>query len=166
MSPPDSVIPLPNEKGDITHNNLEENDDKVIISQDTNPTWSWLARHRGLVRCVKLSVMAALILGWWISATVLLATRHRWIVQTVFAWAFIAIIAFRVIPNSVVTRPVKAVWVPLVERPFFSLPRFARYGLGWLAVVAIVMSSAFGHGVENVCSSRNVLFLLNTRPSH
>lgn len=31
-----------------------------------------------------------LILAWWISATVLKATRHRWVVQTVLAWSFIS----------------------------------------------------------------------------
>lgn len=52
-----------------------------------------------------LSTVAATILGWWISATILPATRHRWyaqcrsvhyvvvhetrIIQTFFAWAFI-----------------------------------------------------------------------------
>jgi concentrative nucleoside transporter, CNT family len=54
-----------------------------------------------------LTALALLILGWWISATVLKATRDRWyalyfhssrpsylcdrnrIVQTIFAWAFI-----------------------------------------------------------------------------
>jgi CNT family concentrative nucleoside transporter len=36
-----------------------------------------------------LSGFLLLILAWWISATVLKATRHRWIVQTLFAWTFI-----------------------------------------------------------------------------
>jgi len=52
-----------------------------------------------------LSTVAATIIGWWISATILPATRHRWyaqhwsvcyvvthetrIVQTLFAWAFV-----------------------------------------------------------------------------
>ena len=52
-----------------------------------------------------LSAVATTILGWWISATILPATRHRWyaqrqsvyyvvvhetrIVQTFFAWVFI-----------------------------------------------------------------------------
>ncbi|KAG8841915.1 hypothetical protein FRB91_004563, partial [Serendipita sp. 411] len=49
-----------------------------------------------------LAGLALLILGWWISATVLEATRHRWIVQTLFAWFFIFVIAFRFLPNSIV----------------------------------------------------------------
>jgi concentrative nucleoside transporter, CNT family len=111
---------------------------------------SWLSRNRRLVRRLRLFALAALILGWWISATVLHETRHRWIVQTLFAWSFIAIIAFRFIPNSVVTRPVEAVWNPLVQKPFFALPKYARYGLGWLALLAIVLGSAFGFKLENV----------------
>lgn len=111
---------------------------------------SWRSRNRSLVRRLRLFALAALILGWWISATILHATRHRWIVQTLFAWSFIAIIAFRFIPNSVVTRPVEAVWNPLVKKPFFALPKYVRYGLGWLALLAIVLGSAFGFELENV----------------
>jgi CNT family concentrative nucleoside transporter len=116
---------------------------------------SWVSRNHSLVRRLKLFALAALILGWWISSITLHATRHRWIVQTFFAWSFIAIIAFRFISNSVVTRPVEAVWIPLVQKPFFTLPKYVRYGLGWLALLAIVLGSAFGSKLENV------RFLLN-----
>lgn len=105
---------------------------------------SWLSRHHLLVHRVVLISLAALILGWWVSATILTATRHRWIVQTLFAWFFLAIIAFRFIPNSVVTRPVEAVWVPVVQKPFFALPRSVRLAMGWGALLAIVFGSAFG----------------------
>ncbi|CUA74577.1 Solute carrier family 28 member 3 [Rhizoctonia solani] len=91
-----------------------------------------------------LAAVALVILGWWISATVLKATRHRWIVQTFWAWFFILIIAFRFIPNSVVTRPVSAVWQPIISRPFFSLSYHVRLGMGWLALLGIVFGSAFG----------------------
>jgi len=111
---------------------------------------SWVSRNHSLVHRLKLFALAALILGWWISATILRATRHRWIVQTFFAWSFIAIIAFRFIPNSVVTHPVDGVWIPLVQKPFFTLPKYVRYGLGWLALFAIVFGSAFGSNLENV----------------
>ncbi len=99
---------------------------------------------------MRLFALAVLILGWWISATIIHATRHRWVVQTFFAWSFIAIIAFRFIPNSVVTRLVKAVWIPLVQKPFFALPKHVRYSLGWLALLVIVLGSAFGFKLENV----------------
>jgi hypothetical protein len=111
---------------------------------------SWFSRNRSLIRHLKLFALAVLVLGWWISATVLYATRHRWIVQTFFAWSFIAIIAFRFIPNSFVTHPVEAVWIPLVQKPFFALPKYIRYGLGWLSLLAIVLGSAFGFELENV----------------
>ncbi|EIN11958.1 hypothetical protein PUNSTDRAFT_142157 [Punctularia strigosozonata HHB-11173 SS5] len=100
-------------------------------------------------RPVILGALAALILGWWISATVLKATRHRWIVQTLFSWFFILVIAFRFIPTTVISRPIEAVWQPLVSRPFFQLPRQVRYGLGWLALIAIVFGSAFGFKLEH-----------------
>jgi concentrative nucleoside transporter, CNT family len=143
-----STTSLPNEKQDVP--NGDEAVIDVSIDKDLDAQPSWLIRNRDLVRRVKLCALAALILAWWISATVLRDTRHRWIVQTLFAWSFIAIIAFRFIPNSVVTRPVEAVWIPLVQRPFFALPKFVRYGVGWLALLAIIMGSAFGFKVENV----------------
>jgi CNT family concentrative nucleoside transporter len=111
---------------------------------------SWFFRNRSLIRHLKLFTLVALVLGWWISATILHATRHRWIVQTFIAWSFVAIIAFRFIPNSVVTHPVEAVWIPLIQKPFFALPKYVRYGLGWVALLAIVLGSAFGFELENV----------------
>ncbi|RDB25308.1 Solute carrier family 28 member 3 [Hypsizygus marmoreus] len=95
-----------------------------------------------------LSALALVILGWWVSSTVLKKTRHRWIVQTFFAWSFILIIAFRYIPNSVVTRPVGAVWEPLVQRPWYSLPYRTRLAVGWLCLLGIVFGSAFGFPLE------------------
>lgn len=70
--------------------------------------------------------------------------------QTVWAWFFILVIAFRFLPNSVVTRPVEAVWEPAISRPFFKLPYKARLGLGWLALLAIVFGSAFGFELTKV----------------
>jgi concentrative nucleoside transporter, CNT family len=115
---------------------------KIVLSR--------FSGNHSLFRHLKLFALAALILGWWISATVLHATRHRWIVQTFFARSFIAIIAFRFIPNSIFTHPVEAVWIPLIQKPFFALPKYVRYGLGWLALLAIVLGSAFGFELENV----------------
>ena len=145
---------IPRLSGDAA-DNISNN---VFIIGSNNP--SWFSRNRSLIRHLKLFALAALILGWWISATILHATRHRWIVQTFFAWSFIAIIAFRFIPNSIVTRPVEAVWIPLIQNPFFALPKYARYGLGWLALLAIVLSSAFGFGLEIVRYFSNLSFFL------
>ena len=128
----------------------EANLNEVTVIDLNKNKPSWLSRNHSLVLPLWLFALAALILGWWISATVLPATRHRWVVQTFFAWSFIAIIAFRFIPNSVVTRPVEAAWNPLIKEPFFALPKYARYGLGWLALLAVVLGSAFGFKLENV----------------
>lgn len=46
---------------------------------------SWYERRKPLVNRLLLVGLAALIFGWWVSATILPATRHRWIVQTIFA---------------------------------------------------------------------------------
>ncbi|KAG1760502.1 Na+ dependent nucleoside transporter C-terminus-domain-containing protein [Suillus occidentalis] len=96
------------------------------------------------LRVVTLIALAALILGWWISSTILTATRGQWLVQTVFAWFFLLIIAFRFIPNSAVTGPISAVWMPCVQVPWYKLPRTARLTVGWLCLLAIVFGSAFG----------------------
>ena len=60
------------------------------------------------------------------------------------------IIAFRFIPNSVVSKPVAAVWGPAVADPWNGLPRMVRYGIGWLALLAIVFGSAFGFSLPQV----------------
>lgn len=96
------------------------------------------------IRVTLLLGLAALILGWWISATVLKTTRHRWLQQTIFAWLFLLIIAFRFIPNSVVTKPVEAVWVPILQEPWNKIPRNSRLAIGWACLLALVFGSAFG----------------------
>jgi CNT family concentrative nucleoside transporter len=129
--------------------NLNNDGATIGLDKDEQPSWLF-SRSHSLVRRLRLLALAGLILGWWISSTILHATRHRWIVQTFFAWSFIAIIAFRFIPNSAVTHPVEAVWIPLVQKPFLALPKHVRYGLGWLSLLAIVLGSAFGFKLENV----------------
>ncbi|CAE6514323.1 unnamed protein product [Rhizoctonia solani] len=120
------------ESGSISHDKRPNPDAKAhLIAHDDDEA----ERDRAV---------ALVILGWWISATVLKATRHRWIVQTFWAWSFILLIAFRFIPNSVITRPVSAVWAPFISKPFFSLPYRVRLAMGWLALLAIVFGSAFG----------------------
>ncbi|KAH9948982.1 Na+ dependent nucleoside transporter C-terminus-domain-containing protein [Amylocystis lapponica] len=112
---------------------------KEVELDDADAEQSKAKRHKlyAFVRPVLLAGIAAAILGWWITSTILPATRHRWIVQTFWAWFFLIVIAWRYIPNSVVTRPVGAVWIPL-------LPRRYRLALGWLALLGIVFGSAFG----------------------
>lgn len=72
-----------------------------------------------------------------------------------------SVIAFRFIPNSVVTRPVEAVWVPLVQQPFFKLPYYTRLAMGWLALLAIIFGSAFGFQLRAV---RRLLLLGTMAP--
>ncbi|KAF9558580.1 H+/nucleoside cotransporter [Agrocybe pediades] len=123
----------------------------VYLSQDLeeksgtrSDTISFTEKYRSYI----LVALAAVILGWWISATVLKATRHRWIVQTVVAWFLLLVIVFRFVPNTVVTRPVEAVWGPCVQKPWFALPYWTRLTIGWLCLLAIVFGSAFGFPLE------------------
>lgn len=126
-------------KDTSSHDFLEE---KTHVPYDEQESASsrLYKRYRPFI----LAAVAFVILGWWISSTILQATRHRWIVQTLWAWFFIIVIAFRYIPNSVVTRPVGAVFIPLVQEPFYKLPYNVRLGMGWLALLGIVFGSAFG----------------------
>ncbi|KAG6375412.1 Na+ dependent nucleoside transporter C-terminus-domain-containing protein [Boletus reticuloceps] len=94
-----------------------------------------------ILRVLFLIGLAALILGWWISSTVLEATRDRW---QVYRSQGVFVIAFRFIPNSVVTQPVAAVWVPLVQEPWYQLPRNLRLTIGSLCLLGIVFGCAFG----------------------
>lgn len=68
-------------------------DEKQVLTDLENvPTnqGSWKRSSlRKIIRVSFLLATAALILGWWISATVLKATRPRRIQQTVFAWMFL-----------------------------------------------------------------------------
>ena len=141
---------VPDAEADLTY--------PVATIGSVKEKFSWFSENHSLFRRLRLLALAGLILGWWISSTALRATRHRWIVQTFFAWSFIAIIAFRFIPTSVVSRPIEAAWIPIVQEPFFALPKHVRYGLGWLALLAIVLGSAFGNKVENVRSLIKPLF--------
>ena len=71
--------------------------------------------------------------------------------QLAFTFLFhLRIIAFRFIPNSVVSKPVAAVWGPLVAKPFDRIPRTVKLCLGWLALLGIVFGSAFGFPLPQV----------------
>jgi CNT family concentrative nucleoside transporter len=140
---PHSTVSIRNEKD---KEKLPTEDAEALVDDNEGDS----SRRHSLVRVVSLVGLALLILGWWISSITLQATRHRWVVQTIFAWSFLLIIAFRFIPNSVVTRPVEAVWIPLVQEPFFRIPKYARYAMGWLSIIAIILGSAFGFKLEEV----------------
>ncbi|KAF7298166.1 hypothetical protein HMN09_01038400 [Mycena chlorophos] len=122
----------------------------LVLAKDSEETEAARARRNNLYRKLRpfiLGGLALLILGWWISSIIVLH-HERWIVETVFAWAFIAIIAFRFLPASVVSKPVGAVWVPLVQTPWYKLPYRARLAVGWMCLLAIVFGSAFGFKLE------------------
>ncbi|PBK95685.1 hypothetical protein ARMGADRAFT_811980 [Armillaria gallica] len=122
-------------------------DAEGVMSNDKkeDETMTFYQRFRPFI----LGGVAMVILGWWISSIVLKATRHRWIVQTLFAWFFILVIAFRFIPNRVVSEPVSAIWMPCVQEPWYRLDRKLRLAIGWLCLLGIVFGSAFGFKLEN-----------------
>lgn len=77
------------------------------------------------------------------------STSFKWVTRPQLR-APPSVIAFRFIPNTVVTRPVEAIWIPFVQKPFFSLPYYVRLAMGWLALLGIVFGSAFGFKLEAV----------------
>lgn len=60
---------------DVVSSNGTDTEKGALAEEDAHP--SFYARHQRLVRPVVLFALAALILGWWISSTILPATRHR-----------------------------------------------------------------------------------------
>src|SRR6266702_1074386 len=160
--PPEAALEKKSSRSSASVDNEKQNpphrDAEALVVEST-PDDGESSRRHSLVRVVSLVALALLILGWWISSIIIQATRHRWIVPTIFAWAFLLIIAFRFIPNSVVTRPVEAVWVPVVQEPFFRIPKYIRFGFGWLSIIAVILGSAFGFKLENVRHRRCLVFL-------
>ena len=73
-----------------------------------------------------------------------------------------SIIAFRFIPNSVISEPVAAAWIPLVQTPFYSLPYNTRKSLGWLCLLGIVYGSAFGFKLQVVGASSFISYAVLT----
>lgn len=57
--------------------------DNSSVGGEEKTSSSPFSKH---VKPLTLVVTAIVILGWWVSATIIPATRHRWIVQTIFAW--------------------------------------------------------------------------------
>ncbi|KAF8574564.1 hypothetical protein K439DRAFT_1642109 [Ramaria rubella] len=93
---------------------------------------------------VALPALAITVLAWWVSSTVIPATRHRWIVQTLWAWLFVLIIIFRFIPATIVSRPVSAIWDKAVAGPVSHIQPRGRLALMWLGAIAITFGTTFG----------------------
>jgi CNT family concentrative nucleoside transporter len=98
-----------------------------------SPT-SLCSRDRSLLRA---------IIGW-ASSIANEATRNRWIQSTVLAWFFVGLIFFSFVDSGIFGRPIGAAWTTCISNPFFKLPKMARYGIGWLSLLALVFGSSFG----------------------
>ncbi|KAJ7647519.1 Na+ dependent nucleoside transporter C-terminus-domain-containing protein [Roridomyces roridus] len=126
-------------------------DAEAVLEKDTEEVEADRAARQNLMRKYRPFILVAaglVILGWWISATILKATRHRWIVQTIWAWFFILVIAFRFIPTAIISKPVAAIWMPLVQNPWYRFSYPVRLAVGVACLLAIVFGSAFGFPLE------------------
>lgn len=81
---PDVVERKTSRTSSLSDNKLKDRDQEGD-DDENNAT----RRVRQLLRPIILFVLAAAILGWWICSTILRDTRHRWIVQTFWAWFFL-----------------------------------------------------------------------------
>ncbi|KDN41420.1 hypothetical protein K437DRAFT_258263 [Tilletiaria anomala UBC 951] len=107
---------------------------------------SILLHSRGAV-VVRDFAMIALLLGIWIPSVVREETRHKWVITTFWAWAFILIILFhksKYIPQRPFVVAIEAVWGTAVSKPFFRIPYNGRLALGWGALLALFLGTAFG----------------------
>lgn len=76
---------LASESGHKVRRDVEAAHDAEVAEESKEHRHEFYARYRPFI----LGALALLILAWWISSLVLEATRHRWIVQSIFAWFFI-----------------------------------------------------------------------------
>jgi CNT family concentrative nucleoside transporter len=53
-----------------------------------------------------------------------------------------------------VSRPVSAIWGPVIQTPWYRLPYGVRLVVGWLALLALVFGSAFGLPLTGVSTAR------------
>ncbi len=60
------------------------------------------------------------------------------------------LIVFQYAPTTILTKPIEALWVPLVERPWYTLGYRVRLAIGWLCLLAIIFGSAFGFELKDV----------------
>lgn len=102
--------------------------------------------YRHIYRPIAHALLIAFGLGFWIPT--IIVNRRYWIPVTVIVWFFIALILFRYIPNTVVTRPVEKVWTSAVSEPWFKLGYRVRLAIGWLCLLALCFGSAFGFKPE------------------
>lgn len=81
----DKKDPLAGEEGHKARRDVEAAHDAEMVDEAKEHRHTLYAKWRPFI----LGAVALVILGWWISSLTLKATRHRWIVQSIFAWAFI-----------------------------------------------------------------------------
>jgi concentrative nucleoside transporter, CNT family len=65
------TVSLDKEKKDVAAQEIAQSEEPIVVDEQEK---SAHVKYRPLI----LFGLATVILGWWISATVLKATRHRW----------------------------------------------------------------------------------------
>jgi len=136
----DSVLPQFHEKNGQTFTTRE----LEALSIRPEELTGWRAKWASVKRPLIHAILVVVLLGWWISGLVLDATRHRWIVSTLFVWFFLGLIFFQYVPTSIFSKPIGHTWEAAVSRPWFKLPYYPRLAIGWLCLLALIFGSAFG----------------------
>ncbi|KAF9038383.1 H+/nucleoside cotransporter [Hymenopellis radicata] len=111
----------------------------------------WIRPRRSKSRPFINATAPIVILGWWISATILPATRHRWYIQDrPDALGVVLHPCHRVSVHSQLrgVKAVAAVWMPLVQEPWYKLSYRIRLAIGWACLLGIVFGSAFGFELQ------------------
>ncbi|TFY57045.1 hypothetical protein EVJ58_g7273 [Rhodofomes roseus] len=91
---PDVVERKPSRASSFSDSKEKQHDPEVQTAQEGSQDQDEKRKSawdvvRPALRPVILLGLAAAILGWWICSTILKDTRHRWIVQTFWAWFFL-----------------------------------------------------------------------------
>ncbi|KAN0064492.1 hypothetical protein ACQY0O_002120 [Thecaphora frezii] len=139
---------------------LESSNDKAnaISAHDEPGPFSKVFKavvHHPATRVVFDFGLIALILGWWLPGIIREETRHRWIITTIWSWFFILLILFhndRYLPKEPFANAIEFAWTRAISNPWSKVPHYGKLAIGWLAILALFLGSAFG--IKEVPESR------------
>ncbi|EPQ29257.1 uncharacterized protein PFL1_03012 [Pseudozyma flocculosa PF-1] len=112
-------------------------------------------RHHKATRIAFDFALIGLILGWWLPGIIREETRHKWVITTIWSWFFILLILFhndRYLPKKPFANGIEFVWTRIAANPWSRIPYYGKLAVGWIAILALFLGSAFG--IKEVPESR------------